>query len=223
MAVGRGDGLLGAEELAMAHGQAEALLPMIDRVMRAVPLQPAALDIVAATVGPGSFTGIRVGLAAARGIALACGAPLVGVTAFVATAGAVASDRRGERDALLIALESRRADLFVQLLDPALRPLSEPAALPPEALGDFVAAAVGDGALLIAGDAAQRAADALLTRRIQIRAADIRAAGALPRAAGALRAALACWRRGERGDARPLYLRPPAVTLAAPSPRRSGC
>ena len=222
----------------MAHGQAEALLPMIDRVMRAVPLKPAELDIVAATVGPGSFTGIRVGLAAARGIALACGAPLVGVTAFAATAfaatafaatafaataGAVASDRRGERDVLLIALESRRADLFVQLFDPALRPLSEPIALPPEALGDFVAAAAGDGAVLIAGDAAQRAADALVTRRIQIRATEIRATGAIPRAAGALRAALACWRPGEPGDARPLYLRPPAVTLAAPSPRRSGC
>ncbi|MGH7060912.1 MAG: tRNA (adenosine(37)-N6)-threonylcarbamoyltransferase complex dimerization subunit type 1 TsaB, partial [Stellaceae bacterium] len=135
VAVGRGDGLLGTEELAMAHGQAEALLPMVDRVMRAVPLQPAALDIVAATVGPGSFTGIRVGLAAARGIALACGAPLVGVSAFAATAGAVASDRRAGcdfllRDVLLIALESRRADLFVQLFDPALRPLSEPIALP---------------------------------------------------------------------------------------------
>ncbi len=217
----------------MAHGQAEALLPMIDRVMRAVPLKPAALDIVAATVGPGSFTGIRVGLAAARGIALACGAPLVGVTAFAATAfaataGAVASDRRAGcdfllRDFLLIALESRRADLFVQLFDPALCPLSEPAALPPEALGDFVAAAAGGGAVLILGDAAQRAADALATRRIQVRTTEVRATGAMPRAAGALRAALACWRRGERGDARPLYLRPPAVTLAAPSPRRSGC
>ncbi len=217
----------------MAHGQAEALLPMIDRVMRAVPLKSAELDIVAATVGPGSFTGICVCLAAARGIALACGAPLVGVTAFAATAfaatafaataGAVASDRRGERDVLLIALESRRADLFVQLFDPALRLLSEPLGLPPEALGDFVAAAAGDGAVLIAGDAAQRAADALVIRRIQIRATEIRATGAIPRAAGALRAALACWRPGEPGDARPLYLRPPAVTLAAPSPRRSGC
>ena len=66
------------------HGQAEALLPMVDACMREAGQVPAAIDLVAVTVGPGSFTGIRVGLAAARGMALATGAQLIGVTSFEA-------------------------------------------------------------------------------------------------------------------------------------------
>src|SRR6266851_9911888 len=79
VAVALGDRVLGAERIEGMHGQAEALLPMVDRAMRKAGLPPAALDLVAATVGPGSFTGIRVGLAAARAIALATGARLIGV------------------------------------------------------------------------------------------------------------------------------------------------
>src|SRR5260370_17614089 len=81
-AVGRGDRVLAAESLALRHGHAEALLPMIERVMAAAGLRPSQLDAVAATIGPGGFTGIRVGLAAARGIALAVGARLVAVPAL---------------------------------------------------------------------------------------------------------------------------------------------
>ena len=74
-----GDTILSAERVETRHSQAEALMPMVDAAMRKAGLPPAALDLVAATVGPGSFTGIRVGLAAARGIALATDAQLVGV------------------------------------------------------------------------------------------------------------------------------------------------
>src|SRR5260370_26519073 len=76
--VARGDLVLAGESRALRHGHAEALLPMIERVMAAAGLRPSQLDAVAATIGPGGFTGIRVGLAAARGIALAVGARLVG-------------------------------------------------------------------------------------------------------------------------------------------------
>jgi tRNA threonylcarbamoyladenosine biosynthesis protein TsaB len=218
VAVGCGDTLLAAEELAMAHGQAEALLPMVDRLMGTARVKPDALDFVAATVGPGSFTGIRVGLAAGRGIALAVGVPLIGVTVFAATAAAVALEGRANNDLLLIALDSRRADLFVQLFDPAFRPRGAPATVLPEALDDFVGPVAGNGAVLIAGDAAQRAAAALAMRRTRMRIAD-----AAPRVAGALIAALARWRQGERDDrACPLYLRTPAVTFATRSLRRDG-
>jgi tRNA threonylcarbamoyladenosine biosynthesis protein TsaB len=201
----------------MAHGQAEALLPMIDRLMGKAQLEPGALDFVAATVGPGSFTGIRVGLAAGRGIALAVGVPLIGVTVFAATAAAVALKGRADDD-LLIALESRRADLFVQLFDAALRPRSGPAAILPEALDDLVGPVAGNGQVLLAGDAAQRAAAALAMRRVPPQIADM-----APRVTGALIAALARWRQGERGGgARPLYLRPPGVTFASRSVRRDG-
>ncbi len=59
----------------MPHGQAEALLPMVERVMGAARLAASMLDLLTVTTGPGSFTGIRVGLAAAKGIALGLGVP----------------------------------------------------------------------------------------------------------------------------------------------------
>ena len=55
----------------MKRGHAEALMPLIARVMKASGVAFAALDRIAVTTGPGSFTGLRVGLSAARGIALA--------------------------------------------------------------------------------------------------------------------------------------------------------
>src|SRR5437588_1487547 len=86
VAVSLGEEVVAEEQVGTMHGQAEALLPLVDRAMRKAGQMPAALDLVVATVGPGSFTGIRVGLAAAHGIALATGARLIGVTSFDAVA-----------------------------------------------------------------------------------------------------------------------------------------
>jgi tRNA threonylcarbamoyladenosine biosynthesis protein TsaB len=170
---------------------------------------PGAIDLVVATIGPGSFTGIRVGLAAARGIALATGAQLLGVTSFDAvTAGAALSDC-SETRLLLVALESRREDLYVQFFDPHGDPLREPAAIMPSMLAEAVATTVGERPLLIAGDAAQRASAALAQRPDSA----VLPASA-PGAVGALRAGLRQLRLGKAADAqRPLYLRPPNVTL----------
>ena len=135
-AILRGSEALATEHRALRHGHAEALLPMIDRVARAAAVEPRALDIVAAAIGPGGFTGIRAGLAAAQGIALASGARLVGVTSFAAVAamsrtrgpdwqsGPVGRARNDGARALLVALDSRRDDLYVQLFD---RVTAEPA------------------------------------------------------------------------------------------------
>ena len=67
------------ETIAMERGHAEALLPLIERVMARVEGGFASLDRVAVTVGPGSFTGLRVGIAAARAIGVACKVPVIGV------------------------------------------------------------------------------------------------------------------------------------------------
>ncbi len=212
VAIGRGDIVLAAERRALRHGHAEALLPMIDRVVAAAGLQPKALDIIAAAVGPGGFTGIRVGLGAARGIALALQARAIGVTSFAAVAAALVDDKY-RADMLLVALDSRRDDLYVQLYDRrAVMPLATPQAVLPEALADYVAAIVGAGPLLVAGDMAEAAATALGRRpRIEI------AAGSAPDATGVLAAA---WRQAKSAPAgsplQPLYLRPPDVSL----PRR---
>jgi len=61
------------------RGHAEALMPLIARVMKASGIAFSGLDRIAVTTGPGSFTGLRVGLSAARGIALAADRPVVGV------------------------------------------------------------------------------------------------------------------------------------------------
>src|ERR1700760_3882118 len=73
--------LIAVESQTMKRGHAEALMPLIARVMREAAIAFAALDRIAVTTGPGSFTGLRVGLSAARGIALAAGKPVVSVNA----------------------------------------------------------------------------------------------------------------------------------------------
>lgn len=189
----------------MLHGQAEALLPMIDAAMHEAGVGPAALDLVAVTTGPGSFTGIRLGLAAARGIALAADRPLIGVTSFAAAAAVEPALPAGHD--LLVALESRRAELYVQLFDRRGRAVGPPAAVLPEALTAAVGA-LAPGPLAVAGDAAQRAAAALSGRAIAI-------AAPTPPVVGLARAALRRWREGARGGGlEPVYLRPPDVTAA---------
>jgi tRNA threonylcarbamoyladenosine biosynthesis protein TsaB len=213
-----GDTILSAERVETRHSQAEALMPMVDAAMRKAGLPPAALDLVAATVGPGSFTGIRVGLAAARGIALATGAQLIGVSSFEAVAASLAQGLAqpdcGDVQFLLIALESRREDLYVQLFALPWTPVGPPASMMPAALREAVNAAVGEAPLLIAGDAAQRVALVLSNCADTVIVED-----SAPDAAGVLRAGLRRWRSGAVDAPRPLYLRPPDVTL--PSSRRA--
>ena len=203
-AVGRGPVVLAAERQAMRYGHVEALLPMIDRVVAASGVSRAALDGIAVALGPGGFTGIRVGLGAAQGIALALKARLIGVTSFAAVAAALPAGP----GVALIALDSRREDLYVQLFDRSSGlALSEPAAVMPVALVEYVGALAADSALLIAGNIAEIAAVALAGRfDIEI------AAESAPDARGVLAAALRQIEPAE-SPVRPLYLRPPDVTM----------
>jgi tRNA threonylcarbamoyladenosine biosynthesis protein TsaB len=184
---------------------------MVDAAMREAAIPVASLDLVAATVGPGSFTGIRVGLAAAQGIALAAALPLVGVTGFEAIAACIDRGRGDDGRLLLTALESRRAELYVQVFG-SNRAIGEPDAVMPEALPAWIEASCRGLPLLVAGDAAQRSA-AALAGRPRTTISEDRTAVAI----GVARAALRCWREGTGfGRSEPLYLRPPDVTL----PRR---
>src|SRR5512146_3284064 len=74
------------ESLPMQRGHAEALMPLIARVMERARVTFEEIDRIAVTTGPGSFTGLRVGISAARGIALASGKPAVGLTTLAAFA-----------------------------------------------------------------------------------------------------------------------------------------
>jgi tRNA threonylcarbamoyladenosine biosynthesis protein TsaB len=208
-AVVRDGAVRAAESRALRHGHAEALLPMIERVMEKAGLAPAQLDAVAAATGPGGFTGIRAGLAAAHGIALAVGARLVGITSFAAVAARVAGSGDCGCEALLVALDSRRADLYVQLFArDAATPLAAPRALLADRLGEYVARFDPNTRLLIAGDAAEAAAAALGGCRPLAIAGD-----SAPDARGVAAAALRELCSGAMaGPVRPLYLRPPDVT-----------
>jgi tRNA threonylcarbamoyladenosine biosynthesis protein TsaB len=74
-----GHGIVASESLPMLRGHAEALLPLIARVMKQSETNFRDLDRIAVTIGPGSFTGVRVGLAAARGFGVATGVPNLGL------------------------------------------------------------------------------------------------------------------------------------------------
>src|SRR5580693_8596370 len=84
--------LIAQQSEAMKRGHAEALMPLIARVIKQAGIGFAALDRIAVTTGPGSFTGLRVGLSAARGIALAANKPVVGVTTLTAYAAPIVSE-----------------------------------------------------------------------------------------------------------------------------------
>jgi tRNA threonylcarbamoyladenosine biosynthesis protein TsaB len=148
------DGALAAHRLAaMARGHGERLLPMVAETMKAASLDMAALDVIAVTIGPGSFTGLRIGLAAARGLGLALARPVVGITSFLAVAAALPAPLREGR-AIFVALDTRREDLFLQRFDAALR-AAEPARLvtPRELVAALPAQPVllaGDGLPLVA-------------------------------------------------------------------------
>lgn len=196
------DGRMAAHRAAaMARGQSEALMPMIAEVLAEGGCSYGDLDALAVTVGPGAFTGLRIGLSAARGLALALAVPCAGVTTLEAVARAIPETARaGGR--VLVALDSKRADLYVQMFDGALAPLTEPAAL----MADGLAALAAGGPLIVAGDAAARAIEALAGAGIAARAAD---APGVPDAimVGEIALARALPPVGQAPG--PIYLRPP--------------
>ncbi|SVB53720.1 uncharacterized protein METZ01_LOCUS206574, partial [marine metagenome] len=83
-----GGAVIAQREETAGRRQAEILMPMVQSAMREAGFDYNMLDLIAVTIGPGSFTGVRIGLAAARGIALASGLPLTGVTTLQALAAA---------------------------------------------------------------------------------------------------------------------------------------
>jgi tRNA threonylcarbamoyladenosine biosynthesis protein TsaB len=206
-ALWRDGAVVAAERAAMARGHAEALMPMIERVM--VGSEYTALDAVAVTAGPGAFTGLRIGLAAARGIALAAKIPAIGVSAFEAIASGIPEPERRAR-AVVVAIDTKRGDVYLQSFDAALKPLA-PGRV---AAAAEIAALLPAGPLFIAGDGAR-----LVEAAFAGKACDIAITGSLAPPDAAIVAALgakllATSRRAGTPlpPAEPLYLRPPEAT-----------
>ncbi|HWZ39606.1 MAG TPA: tRNA (adenosine(37)-N6)-threonylcarbamoyltransferase complex dimerization subunit type 1 TsaB [Bradyrhizobium sp.] len=106
--------MIAMETQAMKRGHAEALMPLIARVMKETGIPFAALDRVAVTSGPGSFTGLRVGLSAARGIGLAAGKPVVGLTTLSAYAAPIVSE--GAEQPVISAIDARHDHVYLQVV-----------------------------------------------------------------------------------------------------------
>jgi tRNA threonylcarbamoyladenosine biosynthesis protein TsaB len=123
--------VIARESEAMKRGHAEALMPLIARVMKQSGIAFTDLDRFAATTGPGSFTGLRVGLSAARGFALAAGSPAVGITTLSAFAAPLVSEN-GEHP-IISAIDARHDHVYLQvvsgdggsLITPRVAPIEE--------------------------------------------------------------------------------------------------
>jgi tRNA threonylcarbamoyladenosine biosynthesis protein TsaB len=206
----------------MERGQAEGLAPMVAEVLEEAGEKIPNLDLIAVTTGPGAFTGLRIGLAAAAGYALAAGLPVLGVTTLEAVADGVGREEPDGRR-LLVALDSKRDDLYVQVFSPQLKAAGRPRVI----MADELAALVGNDPVLVAGDAAGTAVRALRDAGLQ---AEPSAAPGLPDAARLC--AIAARRADESPPVpgapppRPLYLRPPdakpATNLAGLRPLGAG-
>ena len=190
------DAVIASRSEAHRQGQ-EAVLPvMAQEVLAQVPPGEAHLDLVAVTIGPGSFTGIRAGLALAHGIGLALDVPVVGVT--VGEAIADAFPHLGDR-VLWTVTDSRRGQIFLEREGETISLAQEALPLPAGKVAIAGAAALQIAARLAAGGADVMLTDArfALPRHIAM-VATRRHAGALPPRA-----------------AQPLYVDPPEARLPA--------
>lgn len=192
-------GILARESLVMQRGHAEALMPLIKRVMDRAGLDFDALDRVAVTIGPGSFTGLRVGIAAARGIALATAKPAIGISTLSAYATPlIAAD---ETTPVVAAIDARHEQVYLQVFGPGGRTLVAPRVAP---LREAVRAAANSGAPRIVGTAADLMAAAWPPDERKPRAVEQQGAPDIDWVAQ-VGAAMS-----ESGvSPRPLYLRPP--------------
>ncbi|MGO8869712.1 MAG: tRNA (adenosine(37)-N6)-threonylcarbamoyltransferase complex dimerization subunit type 1 TsaB [Alphaproteobacteria bacterium] len=190
-----------------ARGHAERLLPMVLEVASEAGIALAGVDLFAATTGPGGFTGVRVGLAALRGFALAAARPMLGITSFAALAHATTKEERAGRS-LLAVIDSKRDELFVQAFDENLASESEGMIMAAEAIEERH----GTRSLLLAGDGAVRVIAALRARGCDVREA---ASATFIDAAVVARMAAARASEASAEPPAPFYLRPPSVTTPA--------
>jgi tRNA threonylcarbamoyladenosine biosynthesis protein TsaB len=190
--------IMASQTRIMVRGHAEALMPLIARVMDEAEVEFKELDRIAVTVGPGSFTGLRVGISAARGIALAAAKPAIGLT----TLAGLAAPHIAEDDTIPVvaAIDARHDHVYMQVFGPGGRTLLAPRIAP---LREAVRAATSGPARIVGSAAALVARSwpkgepppALVDQRV---APDIAWIARLGAAAA-----------DAEGPPKPLYLRPP--------------
>src|SRR5712692_9540545 len=117
-------GIVASETIALARGHAEAVMPLIARVMDLADVEFAELDRIAVTTGPGSFTGLRVGISAARGIALAAGKPAIGLSTLTGFAAPLIAE--DDSTHVVAAIDARHDNVYLQVFGAGGRTLVAP-------------------------------------------------------------------------------------------------
>jgi len=201
------DLVLLAEARVRATGHSRQLLSAIEFVLRASGLAAGEIEGYAVTMGPGSFTGVRVGLSTVQGLALAAGKPCLGVSTLDVLAATIA----GEAPTLVAMVDAARGgQVFAAAYDAQARPRGEPRSEPAEGIVGRVegaCAVVGDGADRYRAEILSRRPDALFPRR------DLYLAGTLALLAGPR---LAAGEGTPPGALRPLYLRAADIRPGGP-------
>ena len=113
-----GDQILGSMSEPLSKGQAERLIPMLEELLTSAGKNWAELDLIAVGIGPGNFTGVRISVSTARGLALSLGIPAVGVSVFEALAF-------GTTGIVKISRDARRGMVFSQEFEDG-SPIGEP-------------------------------------------------------------------------------------------------
>jgi tRNA threonylcarbamoyladenosine biosynthesis protein TsaB len=184
----------------MARGHAEALMPMVDDIMHESGTAFGALDRIAATTGPGSFTGVRIAISAARGLALVTAAKLFGSDSLTVMAREAHDLSVTGGAPFAVAVDARRGMLYLGLYDEAARRRDGPLLIAPDDAANLL-----PGALRTAvGSGAARLAEAASARGVRVAA---KLADLEPNAVAL--AALAEESGETVSSLRPLYLRPP--------------
>ena len=146
----------GARRLAGAapdigRGHAEVLIGLLEDMLREAGADYSDIAKIAVVVGPGSFTGLRVGVAAAKGLALALDRPLVGLSSLEI----LAEPHWGGEGRVLAVSDAKRGEVYAALYGPGGAVLAPPQALPPGDLASFVAATAAGGRLIAVGTGAE--------------------------------------------------------------------
>lgn len=184
----------------MGRGHQEAIAPLAEQVMAEAGLAFADLDRIGVTIGPGSFTGLRVGLAFAKGLGAALSRPVVGVGTLAALAEPLGDDLT------FAAIDARRGQIYLQAFA-AGRALMAPDALDVATAAARVAELSGGRAAVLVGSGACLLADLMRgARQVEAPACD-------PAAVARLAAA-----QTNPPSARPLYLRAPDARLPGGAP-----
>ena len=191
------------------RGQAETLVPMVDEVLKEAGATPEDITRIIVTRGPGTFAGVRVGIAFARTFALATGARVLGLTSFDAVAASLSIGEAWNKNVpLVVALPAGRAGVSAEMFDPQKAHLPKTLKGPETvALEDFYRwTGVGQG--LIAGPR--------LDKLPRVKGFSV--IEAWPTAEDLIRCASLYPEDADQQTATPLYLRPPDATPQKPSP-----